>query len=61
MTDNDKAQKAWADLEQQILKKDAPIVPVYYRKVRILHGSKIHCVWNHPYYNAFDLSSCSVG
>jgi peptide/nickel transport system substrate-binding protein len=61
MTDNDKAQKAWADLEQEILKKDAPIVPIYYRKSRIMHGSKVSCVYNHPYYNAYDLSSCSVG
>jgi peptide/nickel transport system substrate-binding protein len=41
MTDLEEANKAWGELDEQIMKEDAPMVPLFYSKHFSLNGGKV--------------------
>jgi peptide/nickel transport system substrate-binding protein len=58
ITDSDKAQPAWAAIDEQV-QRTAAIIPLRYEKAVFLTGSKVTGAWMHPDYS--DVSLLNVG
>jgi peptide/nickel transport system substrate-binding protein len=60
ITDQDKALKEWGDLDQKMMKEQAPIVPLLNDKAIFLFGKNVKNAFMHAFYGQIDISAVGV-